>query len=507
VGLHPVGFVGGASLEGAFDMNEDGGGPVPSMPRRLLVLAVAAALAALVYAFPLPGVPESGRRVTAVLMIVVTLWIAEALPLAITALLGPALCVLVGAAPVDQAFAAFGNPIVLLFVGSFLLARLTFKHRLSERIAFRVLSLAVVRSDPTRAFVLLGLTTAALSAWMSNAAVTAMMLPIAQSLLMAMVADARAPRTYAAALMLVVTYSASVGGLFTPVGTPPNLIGIGLIEQAAGEQISFLTWIAAVFPVTFAVLLLMMTYLAYVFRGEKHHLVYDRTHMAARYAALGPWRTVEKRTAIALLTTATLWIVPPLLPLLHAPTGAFVATHIPESIAPLLVVAPLFWLTEEAGSVRPILDLEDLAAIDWAVIVLFAGGMCLGHLMMQTGVAAALGESLAQYVPSGHSPWLVLIFCSLAVIVSETTSNTASANIVVPVVMAVSTQIGADALSLGLAATAACTFGFMLPVSTPTNAMAYATGHVSQRQMIRYGIVLDLIGIVALTLWFGFVVG
>src|SRR5262245_51914366 len=130
-------------------MNEDGAGPLPRLPRRLFVLGIAATLAILAYAFPLPGIPESGRRVTAVLAVVVTLWISEALPLAVTALLGPALCVVVGAATVDQAFAAFGNPIVLLFIGSFLLARLTFKHRLNERIAFRVLSLAAVRSDPT----------------------------------------------------------------------------------------------------------------------------------------------------------------------------------------------------------------------------------------------------------------------------------------------------------------------------------------------------------------------
>lgn len=489
-------------------MSEEGGGPLARLQRRVLVLGVAALLAALAYAFPLPGLPEPGRRLTAVLMVVGTLWIAEALPLAVTALLGPALCVLVGVAPVDQAFAAFGNPIVLLFIGSFLLARLTFKHKLNERIAFRVLSLPAVRSDPTRAFVFLGLTTAALSAWMSNAAVTAMMLPIAQSLLLAMTSSAggAAPPIYAAGLMLVVTYSASVGGLFTPVGTPPNLIGIGLIEQATGVRVSFLTWVIEIFPITLIVLLLMMGYFAYLFRDEKKRLVYDRAQMVTRYAALGPWRTVEKRSAIALLSTAALWIIPPLIPLLHAPSGAFLSTHVPESVAPLLVAAPLFWMAEEKGSVRPILELDDLASIDWPVIVLFAGGMCLGQLMMQTGMAKALGDLLAAYVPSGNSPLLVLIFCLLAVVVSETTSNTASANMVVPVVMAVSTQVGADPIGLGLAATAACTFGFMLPVSTPTNAMAYATGYVTQRQMIRYGVVLDLIGITALTLWFGFVV-
>jgi len=138
--------------------------------------------------------------------------------------------------------------------------------------------------------------------------------------------------------------------------------------------------------------------------------------------------------------------------------------------------------------------------------VLFGGGMCLGQLMMQTGAAKALGELLASYVPNGHSPALVVVFCLLAIAVSETTSNTASANMVIPVVIAVSTQVGGDPIALGLAATAACTFGFMLPVSTPTNAMAYATGYVTQRQMIRYGILLDMIGIVLLSVWFGFVV-
>lgn len=488
-------------------MDEEGGAPLQNVHRRLLVLAIAASLALLAYLFPLPGVPETGRRLTSVMMVVMTLWIAEALPLAVTALVGLALCVVTGVAPVEQVFAAFGNPIILLFIGSFLLARVTFKHKLSERIAFRALSLTIVRSDPTRAFVLLGLTTAALSAWMSNTAVTAMMLPVAQALLLAMVAgDARgAPPTYAAALMLIVAYSASVGGLFTPVGTPPNLIGIGLIAQATGERISFVTWVIKIFPVTFIVLLLMMAYLAHRFRRETQRIVYDRSQMAARYAALGPWRTVEKRCLAALLTTAALWIIPPLVPLIHAPAGAFVTAHIPEAVAPLVAAVPLFWLAEEAGSVRPILELDDLAGIDWPVIVLFGGGMCLGQLMMQTGVAKALGELLALYVPGGHSPALVFIFCLLAVAVSETTSNTASANMVVPVVMAVTTRVGGDPVALGLAATAACTFGFMLPVSTPTNAMAYATGYVTQRQMIRYGVVLDLIGIVLLTLWFGFV--
>lgn len=486
---------------------EDFAGNALTRRQRAAVLVVATALAALAYCWPLPDIPESGRRLSAVLLVVVTLWLSEAVPIAVTALLGPALAVLVGAAPVTQAFAAFGNPIVLLFIGSFLLAGVTFKQRLNERIAYRVLSIPAIGSDPIRAFVLLALTTAALSAWMSNVAVTAMMLPIAQSVLLAMSGDRPAPPPLlGVAFVLIVTYSASVGGLFTPVGTPPNLIGIGLIEQATGTRIGFGEWMVQVFPVTVFVLLAMIAYFIWMFRADVAALSYDREQMAARYAALGPWRGGERRVAAALAVTGLLWMAPSIVDLFDTGAGAFLDAHLPEAVVPLLIAGVLFWVSDGDGQRRPVLELRDLAGIDWPVVVLFAGGMCLGQLMMETGVAKALGTLLASYVPAGHSPLLVFVFCLLAIAVSETTSNTASANMVVPVVLAVSHEAGANSVGLGIAATVACTFGFMLPVSTPTNAMAYATGYVTQRQMIRYGILLDVVGAAALTFWFGYVV-
>lgn len=470
-------------------------------------LAFAVVFAAVLYSFPLPGLSEEGRRLTVVLAIVITLWLAEVIPLAITALLGPALAVLLGVAPVERAFAAFGNPIIMLFVGSFLLARATFKHRLNERIAYRVLSLAILRNDPTRAFLFLGLTTAGLSAWMSNTATCAMMLPIAQSVLGAMSSGRQraAPKTYAAALMLIVAYSASLGGLFTPIGTPPNLIGLGLIEQATGTRVSFAAWVVRVFPIALLTLLVMMGYLALAFRNELRLLIYHRVEMVERYEALGRWKPVEKRVVAALLVTMSLWLSPPLLALVNPEIGTWMINHLPEAVVPLLIAAALFLVRTDDRAGPPILSLGDLAAIDWPVIVLFGGGMCIGGLMIETGLARVIGAALAGYLPAGNNLLLVLAFTLLAIVVSETTSNTASANMAIPVVMAVATRVGGDPVALGLAATAACTFGFMLPVSTPTNAMAYATGQVSQRQMMRYGVALDLVGAVLLTLWFGLV--
>ena len=175
--------------------------------------------------------------------------------------------------------------------------------------------------------------------------------------------------------------------------------------------------------------------------------------MAARYDALGPWRSVERRVLVALLVTALLWITPSILSLFAPAASEALSVHLPESVVPVLVAGVLFWLPQGDGVQRPVMDLGDLGGIDWPVVVLFGGGMCLGQLMMDTGVAAALGKLLASYVPAGHSPQLVFMFCLLAIAVSETTSNTASANMVVPVVIAVSTQAGADPIRLGLAAT------------------------------------------------------
>lgn len=474
--------------------------------RQILGALLAAILAALVYQHPLPGISEEGRRLTAVLAAVATLWIGEVLPLSVTALLGPAFAVLFGVATPEQAFAGFGNPIIMLFVGSFLLARVTFKYNLNERIAYRILSLPLLENSPTRAFVFLGLTSAGISAWMSNTAVTAMMLPIAQSLLLAMVPEGQreVPRTYAAALMLIVAYSASIGGLFTPIGTPPNLIGLGLLEQATGRTITFAGWIARVLPITAAALLIMMLYMTFLFRHELETLRYDRSSMVERYRALGPWKTVEKRIAVALLLTIALWLLPSLVALVEPTTGKFLLARLPEPVVPVVVASMLFVTRDRRAPLsRPILELIDLARIDWPVIVLFGGGMCLGQMMIQTGMAKALGGALSAYIPAQGGLGLVFVVTSLAILVSETTSNTASANMVVPVVLAIAASTGADPVDLALAATTACTFGFMLPVSTPTNALAYASGYVTQRQMIRWGVILDLVGVVLLSLWFG----
>ena len=478
-------------------------------PRRFRGLALAAAIAAAVYAFPLPGLPEEGRRLAAVMALVATLWVTEALPLAATALLGPAIAVVAGVAPVKNAFAALANPILVLFIGSFLIARALEKHRMSERIAYRALGLSAVRSDPLRAFVFLGLVTAFISAWISNAATVAMMIPIAQSVLLAVSpraasgdADpARSPR-FASGLMLLIAYAASLGGLFTPIGTPPNLIGLGLIEQATGVRISFGAWIVRCLPVTLATLLLMMAFMAWRFRGELGTLVFDRSQMRARYAALGPWTAGQALSGAALVAAFAGWLAPSVAGFFDEGVRALLEARIPEGIVPLLAVAPLFVLLDGAGPERrPVLELADVRAIDWGTILLFGGGMCLGDLMMQTGVARAIGDLAAGHVPGGGA--LALLAAVFAIVTSEFTSNTASANMVVPVVIAVAQQSGSDPLVPALAATVACTFGFMLPVSTPTNAMAYATGYVRQRDMIRTGVVLDLVGAVLLGLWFG----
>lgn len=487
-------------------MDEAGGRPW-SAGQRLGVLAIAGLLAALAYAFPLPGIPEEGRRLTAVLVVVATLWLSEALPLAVTALLGPALAVVVGAAAASRAFAEFGNPIVLLFIGSFLLAGATFKHRLNERIAYRILSHPLVGNDLIQAFALLGLTTAALSAWMSNVAVTAMMLPIALAVLRAIIGTRRdVPRALAAGFVLIVTYGASIGGLFTPVGTPPNLIGIGFLRREMGVDVAFFSWIALGVPVVVLTFAAMIARLLWSSSERQVHLAGVAQTIAEQRRALGPWTRGQVNTVIAFAVAVVLWITPGVMalvlgqdhPAYRAYTGA-----LPEGVVALFAAGLLFVLPTNLRRLEFTLDWREAVQIDWWIVFLYGGGIALGTLAFTTGLAERLGFALTSLVGVESELGLIALSALIAAALSETTSNTASVNMIVPVVIAFARSSGIDPLLPALAATMAASLGFMLPVSTPCNAIVYASGRIPLTTMMRHGIWLDLAGVIVVTLVVG----
>ena len=460
----------------------------------------------LMLALPLGGLEPEAHRLAAVVALVIVFWVTEALPLAVTALLGPTLAVVLQVAPVGAAFAPMANPIVFLFIGSFILAQALFVHRVNERIAYSVLSWRIIGARPTRILLAYGALAAFLSAWMSNTATAAMLVPIGLSLIAFMEAESRVPRGYGTALMLMTAYGCSRGGMATPVGTPPNLITIAMLDDLLGVRISFVEWMLLALPVTLVLVVVAFVYLNWVGRTGVNEIPGADRIVAERRRALGPWKPGERNAVIAFGVTVCLWVGPGILALVlgrdHAVAQTVLAS-VPESVA-ALIGAVLLFLLPVSREQRSTLTWKQAAQIDWGTILLFGGGLSLGALSASSGLALAVGSGITGLLPTDAVVPLTFAAALFTVVLSEAMSNTAATNIAIPIVVSIAQAASVDpvvpAVSAGLAASVAV----VLPVSTPPNAIVYASGRVPITQMIKYGLLMDGVAIVlvpAMVLW------
>ena len=469
--------------------------------RRKIGAVLAPVVFLLLLALPMPGLSAAAHRLGAVLAAVVVLWVTEALPLAVTALLGAVACVVLQVAPAKEVFAPFADPLMFLFIGAFILARAIFLHGLDRRVAYAVLSLPWVGARPSRILLAFGAVTAFISWWISNTATTAMMFGIGLSILAALRAPDEAasinPR-YATALMLMTSFAASVGGLATPVGTPPNVIGIGFIRSLVGVEIPFFSWMLVGVPIFLVLFTFLYLYLDRAAPAGVRELPAGAELIRRERARLGPWSRGQRSVAIAFAVTVLLWILPGIVAIVVGEGSAAYAglnRRVPEGVAALLGAMLLFILPGDKG---PAITWQDAVQIDWGVVLLYGGGFALGVLSFQTGLAEAMGRGLTGMLPIHGSLGLLTASVIVAVILSETTSNTAAANMVVPVVISVARAAGLDPFEPALGATMAASLGFMLPVSTPCNAIVYGSGLIPLSQMMRHGLALDLVGIVVI---------
>jgi sodium-dependent dicarboxylate transporter 2/3/5 len=455
----------------------------------------------LVLAFPMTGLTPPAHRLAAVLAAVVLLWVTEALPLPVTALLGAAGCVVLQVAPAREVFAPFADPLMFLFIGAFILARAIFLHGLDRRVAYGVLALPWVGARPSRILLAFGAVTAFISWWISNTATTAMMFGIGLSILAALRAPGAATSInlrYATALMLMTSFAASVGGLATPVGTPPNVIGIGFIRSLVGVEIPFFRWMLVGVPIFLVLFTFLYLYLDRAAPAGVGELPAGAELIRRERERLGPWTRGQRSVAIAFAVTVFLWILPGVVAIVAGEGSAVYVSltrRVPEGVAALLGAMLLFILPGKEG---PAITWQDAVQIDWGVVLLYGGGFALGVLSFQTGLAEAMGRGLTGLLPIHGSLGLLFASVVVAVILSETTSNTAAANMVVPVVISVARAAGLDPFEPALGATMASSLGFMLPVSTPCNAIVYGSGYIPLSQMMRHGLALDLVGIVVI---------
>lgn len=458
-------------------------------------------LALVVYlANPGDHAPEA-RRLLAILALAICWWISEAIPLPATALVAAALAIATGVAPARQVLAPFADPVIFLFLGSFLLAEALQRYGLDVRLAARLLRLPLFPPTGGGRMAAFGTASAAISTVLSNTATAALMTPIATG---ALGPRREGPPTRTeSGVLLMVAYGATLGGMATIIGTPPNLLVAGFVERLVGVHVGFADWLAFGVPVAF-VLLLVSLALSRLVLGRAIGSDVVAPPEAGRAAAGDDEAARETRagarcTVLAFSLAFTLWLAPSLAQGVLGrdhPVAAALGRHFPEAGVALLAACLLFAAPVSWRKRRFALSWADGQRINWGVLLLFGGGLSLGTLGEATGIAKWAGEGVVGAGLATSPEGFMLVAIVAMILVSEFASNTAAATLLVPVVIAAAKQAGFDPVAPALAAGLAASCGFVFPVSTPPNAIVFGTGRVPLTRMIRAGALLDLASVV-----------
>ena len=451
-----------------------------------LAAAVVIALSA-----PPEGLTREAWIVVAIAVLMATWWATEAIPIPATALLPIVLLPMSGVTTIDAATAPYATPVVFLFLGGFIIATAIERWGLHRRIALGII--VKIGKDSHLLILAFMLATAILSMWISNTATTLMMTPIAISVARTFDDDQKAD-VFAIALLLGIAYSSSIGGLMTPVGSPPNLVALGYLKQAHDIDVSFGRWMAVAAPI--GVLMLASTWYLLtrrVFRVNRSIAAEGAVLIRTEFESIGAVTTPERRIVLVFALVASAWMFRPLLanvPGLSNISDPTIA--IAGAISMFLIPAG-----KDAKGVA-LLDWDSAQKLPWGVILLFGGGLSLAGAIAETGLAAWIGENLSVMTAFYYGVFL-LSAVALVVFMTELTSNTATMATLAPVLGAITIAAGYDPLLIIIPAALAVNCAFMLPVATPPNAIVFASGRVRIPDMIRAGIWLNLIAILAIS--------
>jgi sodium-dependent dicarboxylate transporter 2/3/5 len=460
------------------------------------------------------GLEPAQQALAAIFAFVIVYWLTEPIPIPVTAVLALAMCVLFGVASADSVFGAFASDTIFLFIGAFIIARAMTVHGLDRRFAFRILSLPGVAKSTYGVIIAFGAIAALLSSVISNTTTAAMLLPIGLGMMGALSGlvieqsdtDRDASRLrFGTALMLMISYGAGVGGLLTPIGTPPNLIGIGFIEEATSTRITFFDWVLTAAPIVLLMFIALCTILILLNKPEVRRISGAEEYVAEERGRLGAVSRGERNTLIVFFVAVALWMLPGVLalPFVAGDTSsvyAVVSNRHDEGTVAIIAAVLLFLLPINWSERRFTLNWNDAVGIDWGTVILFGSGIVLGTLLSETGLAEVLGKGIASAFGFTSLLLVSAISAIIAILISETTSNTASATIVVPIVIPIAQAAGLDPLVPALAAVFGASFGFMMPVSTPQNAVVYGSGMIPITKMVRSGLVFDIIGLILIVL-------
>ena len=410
-------------------------------------------------------------------------WIFEPLPIPVTSLLPIAVFPISGVLTSEQVGASVGSPLIILLLGGFLLSRGMESTGAHHRIALSVVNL-VGGHKPRRLVLGFMIAGALLSMWISNTASILMLMPVA----LAVLASCSDRNSLAAPLLLGLAWSCSIGGLGTPIGTPPNLIFVQVYKENTAQTISFAQWMSWGMPVVLTLLPLAWWWVTRAVPRE----------LDIQVPAVGPWRSAERRVLVVFGLTAMAWITR------AEPFGGWQTwLGLPaanDASVALLAVVALFVVRDDQG--EPLIDWAKASQIPWGVLLLFGGGICLARAFVASGLSAQVGDALTAV--AALPVFAMMLLLALAVtFLTEATSNTATTALLMPVLAAVALAVEIDPLWLMVPAAMSASCAFMLPVATAPNAVVFGSGELPIRRMVREGFALNLIGalLIATVAW------
>jgi sodium-dependent dicarboxylate transporter 2/3/5 len=456
----------------------------------------------------LTGLSAEACKVLATAAWMVAWWVTEAVHVAVTALVPMVLLPLLGVITVAQATSAYGNPVIYLFMGGFIIALGMEKHKLHERIALNMIRVTGTSGDGIIAgFVL---STGLISMWISNTATAIMMLPIAVSVTQLVSTQLgssghsrKGYQNFATGLMLSIAYASSIGGMATIVGTPPNVVMVGLYRQTYQAELSFVEWIAIGLPVSVCILVLCYAVITRVaFPNHIRSIAGSSALIKARLAALGPVSKPEKLVLVIFMLTAFSWIFRPYLNdwlvFLFYGKDASVAI-LDDTVIAMVGGLLMFAVPTDLKKGEFILTWEDMQRLPWGILILFGGGLCLAGSLEDSGLIQLVGDGITSW--GNVELWiLILVLSAISLFLTELMSNVALTTIFVPVVFGIADGFGYDPRVLAIPVTFAASCAFCMPISTPPNAILFASGHIRLIDMLRGGILLNILSLTVIVL-------
>ena len=454
-------------------------------------------------------------KVIVVGLFMISLWILEWIPMPVVALIPLFVFPIWNIESLQDISKHYSDPIIFLFMGGFFLALAIEKWNLHQRIALNILK----KTGGNGNQILLGfmISTFVISMWISNTATTMMMFPIALSVLKVMSRnyDKSTLGNFSTAILLSIAYASNIGGLSTIIGTPPNTAYVGFMADHMNINISFFQWFLFCFPL--AVLILIALYLAFtkwLFPNDIKANAKTDSFISSKLLDLGPWTKAEKRVFIVFICTATLWMTKDLIVnLLSIPIndtiiaiiGAFALFCLPSGMKPNTNSETTIDEEENVNHFNNILNWKDTSKMAWGILLMFGGGLALAKAMENAGVMKMIGEGISNYAPDNRF-LLIMLVATVSIFLSEVMSNIAQVIVMAPILASLAIALQIPPIILGIPMTLAASCAGMLPMGTPPNAIAYSSGLIPLKSMLRAGLVLNLFSIVIISLFSYFII-